>query len=909
VNQSRSTSSAVSDPEHGVDTSPDGLTAAAAAQRLDEHGPNELASTPPTPLWRRVVTALSDRMVLVLLVAAAVALVVNREAKTPVVIVVVVALNTALGLVQEGRASRALDSLRAMTAARAQVRRDGRVMDVPAREVVPGDIVLLDAGDRVPADGRLRSSHTFEIDESALTGESRPVEKSEHAEVAPDAPVGDRLDRVFMHTSVTRGRGEYEVTATGMGTEIGRIAGLLGGGEIPSTPLQRQLHRLAGRLALLAGVVVAAVMALGLVRGRPFGEVFESAVALAVASIPEGLPAVTAVTLALGVQRMARRNAIVKRLAAVETLGCTTVICTDKTGTLTLNRMTAQTVVHSGHAYDVSDDGEGDGDGAVTVLPAHLAHLADAAVLCNDATVHGDQRVGDPTELALLTLVGDRDPDAIRRGAPRVAEMPFESSTKLMATLHDVSAGDAGRADGATADRLLVVKGAFDVLIERCSRIDVSAADGPDADDEIGPRLAELHDHHDRLAADGIRVLALASRHLDGDPTGPLGDEIHDLTLLGLVGIVDPARPEARDAIAAAHGAGMSVRMITGDHATTAAAIGRSLGLHGDVITGTELDALDERALGERLDHVAIYARVSPEHKLRLVEAFRARGDVVAMTGDGVNDAPALERADIGVAMGITGTDVTQQAAAMVLADDDFSTIVHAVEEGRSIYDGIVHFVRFQLSTSLGFALLFLLTAAFGVGVGAPFTAVAILWVNLIMDGPPAMALGTDPPDDDVMERAPRPPDEQILTRPRWITVGIAAVVMALGTLAVLVLAPDTVGTDGATTATAMAFTTFVLFQMFNLMNSRSDRTSVFNRRTLRNRWLWIAVAVVMALHVAVMHVGPAQRFVGVTSITPAEWAICAAVASSVLWVEEVRKWVVRRHPGTPVGPIPASVS
>jgi P-type Ca2+ transporter type 2C len=860
-----------------------GLSSAVAASVLADVGPNELAAAPTTPLWRRIAGALSDRMVLVLLAAAVVALIVNREAKTPLVIVAVVMLNTALGLVQEGRAGRALDALRAMTPERAQVRRDGRVSDVAARDLVPGDIVLLDAGDRVPADGRLRSGHSLEIDESALTGESRPVEKSAEVEASANAALGDRHGEVFMHTSVTRGRAEYEVTATGMSTEIGRIAGLLGHGTVPITPLQHQLHRLAGRLAALAGVVVAAVMALGLVRGQPFGAVFESAVALAVASIPEGLPAVTAVTLALGVQRMARRNAIVKRLAAVETLGCTNVICTDKTGTLTLNRMTVHDVVHAGTVHHVSDTGSG----VARPLPPHLDHVADAAILCNDATAHGDQRVGDPTELALLSLAGGRDADHIRRGHPRLTEIPFESSTKFMATLHASDRDHEGR--------LLVVKGAFDVLVDRCSHIDMSDTDATRVTD-IGPHLAALHDHHDRLAADGIRVLALAVRHLE-DAGTDLGPLIGDLTLLALVGIVDPARPEARSAIETAHAAGITVRMITGDHATTAQAIGRSLGLDGNVLTGAELDRLDDDALADRLDDVAIYARVSPEHKLRLVEAFRGRGDVVAMTGDGVNDAPALERADIGVAMGRTGTDVTKQAAAMVLADDNFTTIVHAVEEGRAIYDAIVHFVRFQLSTSLGFALLFLLTAAFGVGTGAPFTAVAILWVNLIMDGPPAMALGADPPEADVMQRSPRPPGEQILTPARWVTVALAATVMALGTLAVLVMAPDTVGTGGATTATAMAFTTFVLFQMFNLLNSRSDRGSVFSRRTLRNRWLWIAVGAVSVLHVAVMHVGPAQRFVGVTSITPVQWLICAAVASSVLWAEEARKLVIRNRP------------
>ncbi|MFZ4720694.1 MAG: cation-translocating P-type ATPase, partial [Ilumatobacteraceae bacterium] len=619
-------------------------------------------------------------------------------------------------------------------------------------------------------------------------------------------------------------------------------------------------------------------------------------------AIPEGLPAVTAVTLALGVSSMAKRHAIVKRLASVETLGCTSVICSDKTGTLTLNEMTAVELITQLRPHAVDGAGYAPA-GTIEHLPGDDRVTVDTALtamaLCNDAEIrqsqHGEwELVGDPTEgaLAVLAAKGGIDVNDLRARHPRLAVVPFDSANKFMATVHELTT-DAGE----RVVRLLV-KGAPDVLLARSTNvIDHDGALAP-----IAEHLNSVTAHNARLGSAGLRVLAVAQRDLtpaDWAEFADAGGEpitlVQDLTLLALAGIVDPPRPEARDAITEAHAAGIKVKMITGDHAATAAAIGEQLGLRGEAVTGADLDAMSDDELSRRIDDITVFARVAPEHKLRLIAALQQRQNVVAMTGDGVNDAPALKKADIGIAMGITGTEVSKEAATMVLTDDNFATIVDAVGRGRTIYANIVKFVRFQLSTTIGFAMLFLLAAAFGIAGGKPFTAIAILWVNLIMDGPPAMALGVDPADGDVMRRRPRPLSEKILTRSRWAAVGTSATVMALGTLAVLEWAPgDSVRAGVASIGGTMAFNTFVLFQFFNILNARHDTRTVFHRDTLRNRWLWVALAAVVLLQVAVTHVGFLQRLFDTTSISATQWLVCAAVASSVLWIEEIRKLVVR---------------
>jgi Ca2+-transporting ATPase len=879
-----------------------GLSTDEAARRLAEYGPNELTAAPKVPGWKRFVAQFKEMLILILIGAAVVAYVASGELKTPVVVILVVLLNAVLGFVQENRAEKSLDALRDMLVAHTRVRRGGELQNIETAQLVPGDIVLVEAGDRIPADGRLLTATHLEIEEAALTGESSPAEKTTDAVDLDDVAIGDRVGMAHMNTTVTRGSAEMVVTATGMKTEIGRIAGLLRSTETERTPLQRQLDGLAHSLAKLAGAIVAAVFAIGLLRGEPMGDLLLTAVALAVAAIPEGLPAVTAVTLALGVASMAKQHAIVKRLASVETLGCTSVVCSDKTGTLTLNEMTAIELVAQLRPHAVTGSGYGP-DGTIERLPGDDRVALDTALiamaLCNDAEIRrvGDdwQLVGDPTEGALSVLAskGGIDVADLRARHPRLAVVPFDSAAKFMATAHELSTDS-----GERVVRMLV-KGAPDVLLARSSRvIDETGSMAP-----MAAHLDTLLAHNERLGVQGLRVLAVAHRELTVEAWDELMSSgtdpaslVHDLTLLALAGIVDPPRPEARDAIAVARNAGIDVKMITGDHAATAGAIGAQLGLHGEAVTGADLDRMDDEELARRIDDIAVFARVAPEHKLRLIDALQRRGNVVAMTGDGVNDAPALKKADMGIAMGITGTEVSKEAATMVLTDDNFATIVAAVGRGRSIYANIVKFVRFQLSTTLGFALLFLLAAAFNIAGGKPFTAIAILWVNIIMDGPPAMALGVDRADDDVMDRSPRPRDERILTRPRWTAVTISATVMALGTLALLAWGPGgDVKAGTASVAGTMAFNAFVLFQFFNILNSRHDTRTVFHRDTFGNRWLWIALGGVIALQVGVTHLGFIQRLFDTTSISATQWLLCAAIASSVLWVEEIRKFVVRR--------------
>ncbi len=888
---------------HGVEPSA-GLGVAEAQRRLDEVGRNELAAAPKIPAWKRFVAQFKDLLILILLGAAIIAFAVSGEVKTPLVVITVVLLNAVIGFVQENKAEKSLDALRSMLVSHTRVRRGGQMHNIETGAVVPGDIVLVEAGDRIPADGRILSATNLEIEEAALTGESNPAEKTTAVVDRDDVPLGDRVGMAFMNTTVTRGQAELVVTATGMQTEIGRIAGLLRSTETERTPLQRQLDGLAHSLAKLAGAIVAAVFVIGLVRGESASDLLLTAVALAVAAIPEGLPAVTAVTLALGVSSMAKQHAIVKRLASVETLGCTSVVCSDKTGTLTLNEMTAVELITQLRPHAVTGGGyapEG------TVEHVHGDHRVamdtalSAMALCNDAEIRrtGDEweLVGDPTEGALIVLAAKAGIDVtdLRAAHPRLAVVPFDSANKFMATVHEMNT-DAGE----RVVRILV-KGAPDVLLARATTV----IDGDAALAPIAMHAATLAEHNERLGNQGLRVLAVAQRELSPEAWYEFAESdsdtielVADLTLLALAGIVDPPRPEARDAIAEAHAAGISVKMITGDHAATAAAIGEQLGLRGESVTGADLDRMDDDELARRIDDITVFARVAPEHKLRLISALQARDNVVAMTGDGVNDAPALKKADMGIAMGITGTEVSKEAATMVLTDDNFATIVTAVGRGRTIYANIVKFVRFQLSTTLGFALLFLLTAAFGIAGGKPFTAIAILWVNLIMDGPPAMALGVDPADGDVMRRRPRPLSEKILTRSRWVAVATSATVMALGTLAVLEWAPgDTVRAGTVSIGGTMAFNTFVLFQFFNILNARHDTRTVFHRDTLANRWLWIALGGVVLLQVGVTHLGFLQRLFDTTSISAGQWLVCAAVASSVLWVEEIRKFIARKDP------------
>ncbi|MBL8480569.1 MAG: HAD-IC family P-type ATPase [Rhodocyclaceae bacterium] len=858
-----------------------GLTAREAAARLAQHGPNRLPAVAPRAAWRKFLDQFRSLLVLVLLGAAVLAGAVGNLHDAAVIACVVVA-NAMLGFLQERRAEAALAALDRLLAPRARVRRDGHGVQIDAADLVPGDLLLLEAGDRVAADARVLTAHAAQVAEAALTGEAQPVDKSPAA-VAAGAVLAERNCMVHTQTVVTHGRIEALVTATGADTEIGRLAGLLARAETQDTPLQRDLDRLGKRLGAVAVVVVCALFALGIARGDDFATTALTAIALAVAAIPEGLPAVVTLTLALGMRRMAARSAIVRRLAAVETLGCTSVICTDKTGTLTENRMSVRRLQFDGRNFEVSGSGY-DGAGAIAALDAaplpDWRRLAAAAALCNDARIADGQLLGDPTEGALLALAQKSGADlaALAQKFPRIAEIPFDSAARYMATFHR---------DGERVH--MWVKGAPDVLLACAARIAQGDAERP-LDATAG---AACHAAQSEYAGQGMRVLALAGREIPAasfDADADLAVWLSDLTLIALVGINDPPRQDVQAALEQCRAAGVKVKMLTGDHRATAAAIAAELGLDGEVREGRELDGLAAAELGELVERTAVFARVAPEHKMRIVLALQARGHVVAMTGDGVNDAPALKAADIGVAMGKGGTEVAKESAALVLSDDNFSTIVAAVREGRTIYDNIVKFVRFQLATNLG--ALATVAAAPLFGFAAPLTAIQILWVNIIMDGPPALTLGVEPARPGIMRAPPRRPGAQILSRPRLVQVAFAGVIMAAGTLAAYARG---LAQGGRPYALSLAFTTFVLFQSFNMFNARSEHASAFNRQFFSNGKLWLALFAVLGMQVLAIHFAPARAIFDTVPLAPPDWLWAVAVAACVLWLEELRKAVLRR--------------
>jgi Ca2+-transporting ATPase len=879
----------VADAVERLDVDPDnGLGADEVERRRAEYGANVVEESEETPWWKLLAQQFADPLVLILLVAAVVAGLVG-DVKDPIVIGVVLLLNAGIGFYQEQQAQSSMSALRSMLSFSAQVRRDGREQTVDGADLVPGDIVLLNSGDRVPADGRLISARGVSVEESALTGESTAVDKDVDP-VDADAALAERSNRLYMNTTVARGQAEMVVTETGMDTEVGRIAAQLRESDSGQTPLQQQLGRVTTVLAIVAVVACALVFVLGMVQGDDLGDTALEAIALAVAAIPEGLPAVVTVTLAVGMNQMARRNAIVKRLASVETLGSTTVICTDKTGTLTLNQMTARELVTHGRTWHVSGEGY-EPEGSIGDDGEELPQARDVllpVVLCSDAEITSDGELeGEPTEGALLVvgMTAGIDPDDARERYPRDNAIAFDSSRKYMATFHTLDDDEP----------VVLVKGAPSVLLDWC--VTWWGEDGrEDLTDEVRARVDE---QVDALSQQGRRVLAVASRALDAPVDAEaleddLVDHVRDLHLQAVVGIVDPARREADEAIDRCVSAGIDVKMITGDHKVTASAIAEDLGIPSEAVEGREIDDLDDEELYEVVERAGVFARVSPQHKVRIVEALRHEGEIVAMTGDGVNDAAAMHAAHIGVAMGHTGTDVAKEAGEMVLTDDNFATIVNAVERGRAIYDNIVNFVRFQLSTNFGAIITILMAQV--VGLPAPFTAIQILWVNLIMDGPPALALGVDPPDPDVMQRPPRDPDAQVLDVRRVLNLLLLGAAMAVGTLGMLRYG---LAVGDETVASTLAFTTFVLYQVVNAFNSRDDVTTALRRHSLTNHKLLWALAGVIVLQIAAVHVPFMQTIFDTTALTPSQWGLAAGVAVSVLVVEEARKAVVRAMGGT----------
>jgi Ca2+-transporting ATPase len=866
-----------------------GLEAHEVERRRAQFGPNKLDEAEKEPGWHAFLRQYRDLMQLVLVGAAVVSMVALQEFSTGIVILAVTVLNAVLGLNQEGKAAESVAALQKMLVIRAHVRRGGEMSDVPAEELVPGDVVSFEAGDKIPADGRLTVAATLEIEEAALTGESTPVSKAVAAVAGDDVPLGDRVDMAYMNSTVTRGRGEMVVTTTGMATEVGRISGMLSQVEQEKTPLTRQLDQLTVLLAVIAGLALVLIVVLGLVRGEEFDDLFLIGISLAIAAIPTGLPAVVTTVLSLGTQALAAKGAIVKRLRSVETLGSTSAICSDKTGTLTVNQMTARRLVIAGRRYSV--DGEGySTNGRIlrvagetdTSLEPFLLPIA----LANDATVREGEIVGDPTEAALVVLAakGGLDVDETRRAHARLAEVPFDSDYKFMATFHELEE------DGRKLVRCFV-KGAPDVLLARSSELrDVDGSTVPAA---IGRDrvLAE----NDRLAGEGLRVLAVAARDFDParfDPNGPLLEEVRELTLLALVGIVDPPRKEARDAIARCREAGIRVRMITGDHATTASAIAAQLGIEGRSLTGTEFAALGDDELRRGVGELGVVARVAPEDKVRLVDVLKGQGNVVAMTGDGVNDAPALKRADIGVAMGITGTEVTKEAADMILTDDNFATIVSAVEGGRGIYDNLMKYVRVQLIMLGGFILTFVGAGIFDIAGGAPLSPLQILWVNFAVDVLLAIGLGFDAPVPGLMRRTPRDASAPIVDRGLGIRLAVASVVMAGLALAVVAWGEERYDLAVATT---MGLTTLSLMHVVAALESREPTETIFSRYTVANRRFVQLIGGALVLTFLVTELQPLQRIFDTVSLTSSQWGICLLGPIVFLAVAELGKLIDRR--------------
>lgn len=866
-----------------------GLGATEAAGRLEKYGRNELSAGEGTSAIRMMLHQFEDALIWLLIGAAVVSFVGGHRVDAYVIVGVLV-LNAILGFVQEFRAEGALAALRQMSAPQATVIRDGQIETVPAAELVPGDLIQLESGDVVPADARLLDIEEMAIDESALTGESQPAGKTVEP-VGENALLADRKNMVFMSTAVTDGRGRAIVTATGMDTEIGQVAEQVRSAEREATPLQKRMTKL-GKILGIGGIALAGlVFGLGVLRsdfsGGAIFEMLMFSVAVAVSAIPEGLPAVISVTLALGVQRMAGHNAIIRRLPAVETLGSTTVICSDKTGTITKNQMTVTGLWAEGKHWQVTGEGyapDGEvrsGDGGPGELPDSIRLLLQIGVL--DSNAHLQQEggrwhvIGDPTEGALLTAAAKAgiDRDQLEQDNPRLDEIPFSSVTKYMATLH-------GRADRAPR---LLVKGGFDAILPYCTHalIDGQRQELTDAyREQIRQANEDLSSRALRVLAGGVKDIESGRDHVDD------ADVQEGLTFVGLWGMMDPPRESSARAVAAARRAGIRPIMLTGDHASTALAIARAVGMteSDKALTGAEAEEMDPDALADAALEVGVFARVSPSHKLKILSALKDRGHIVAMTGDGVNDAPALKGADIGVAMGVTGTEVAKEAADMVLTDDNFATIVQAVQEGRSIYNNLRRVVYFLLATNLGEILTLL--GALIVGLPLPLTAIMILWVNLVTDGACTVPLGVEPQHGDVLGVPPRDPKASLLDKVALRRMAILTPLMAIGTLLLFWLELEYGGTEQH--AITIAFATMSAFQWFQALNARSRHDSIFKVGLLSNRWLLVGLGAAIVLQILAVQTPIGHAIFKTVPLTWFDWLLVVAVSGSILVADEILK-------------------
>ena len=873
-----------------------GLTEHEAMERLGEYGYNEFKKREHTTLWQKFVAQFKSFMIIVLLIAAAISGVtgyMNGEGITDALIILVILVaNAIIGMVQESKAERSLDALERMAAPRCKVVRDGERRIIESRELVPGDIVEIETGDSIPADLRLTEAINLKVQEAALTGESVPVEKSTES-IEGDASIGDRVNMAFASCSVTYGRGRGIVVATGTDSEMGKIAAMIESVPEMKTPMQVRLDQLGRVLAIVSLVVCGIIFIIGLCYGRPLMEMFMTAVSLAVAAIPEGLPAVSTIVLALGVQRLAKQNAIVRNLPSVETLGSTTVICSDKTGTLTQNRMTVVEAVRgASNSSELSENSEN------SETPKTPHQLIPIAVLCNDAVISREDdsvtTIGDPTETALVDL-GLRfgiDKDALLAEMPRVAEVPFDSERKRMATIHRAASGRY----------LVAVKGGVDEVLECCTKINVDDNAQPARKTSsirsftvrniTGADIHRIFEKNEEMASKALRVLAIAYKYMDELPSDISAASIEDgLTFVGMVGMIDPPREEARLAVDQCRRAGIKPVMITGDHALTASAIATQLDIMttGDrVLTGAEVERLSDDELREQCGSVAVFARVAPEHKVRIVKAFQQRGNVVAMTGDGVNDAPALKLADIGVAMGITGTDVAKEAADVVLADDNFATIVTSVREGRRIFDNLMKSIQFMVSTNLGEIILLLVAVLCNFDM--PLLPIQLLFINLVGDSLPSLALSVDHAAKDIMERPPVKPHQGIFTRAFTTRVVLQSLIIGAASLGAYMIGLE----HSIETARTMTFAVMIFSQFTMIFSIRAGR-QWFTHRFFTNRWLWLTIVLVTTLTLLVMLVPAMQTLFKLTALSAPQWGMVIGLSIGVLIVSELLKLLTRR--------------
>jgi P-type Ca2+ transporter type 2C len=875
----------------GVDAAT-GLSPAEVERRLKQFGPNKFAEAKKVPGYISFLNQYKDPMQIVLLAAAIVSLIIQQWS-TALVLVILTLFNAFLALRQEGKAEASVAALQKMLIVKSKVRRGGQIMELAAEQLVPGDIVVLEAGDRVPADGKIIRAATLEIDESALTGESAPVPKQVEPVEQVDTPLGDRVDMAYMNTEVTRGAADILVIATGMATEVGHISGMLQSTGIEETPLTKQLNTLTRQIVAIALVALVFYIAIGYFKnGQTVNELLLAGIAFAIASIPTALPAVVTYLLAQGTTALATIGAIVKRLRSVETLGATSAINSDKTGTLTLNKMTAVELVIPGQRYTISGGGystEGKisrvgGKPNIELEPYFLP-----MALASDAVARDGDLVGDPTEGALVVLAGKGGIDAVttREAYPRVAELPFDAAYKLMATFHHMQDDD-----GREVMRCFV-KGAPDQLLARSTY----SLDAHQQTVSIDTMRSEYTENNERLGKQGLRVMAVARRDFDPasfDPSGDLLSQVSGLTMLALVGIVDPPRPEVKASIVKAHSAGIQIRMITGDHAVTAAAIAKELGIPGRAMTGAEFAALSDEEAQRQIDDIGVIARVTPEHKVRLVDVLKQAGKIVAMTGDGVNDAPALKKADIGVAMGITGTDVSKEAAVMILTDDNFATIIRAVENGRALYDNLMKYIRFQMCTLFAWILMFLGAALFNILGGVPLQPLQVLLVKFSIVIFLAIGLGLGNPTPGLMQRSPRKGNEPVLPMGLALRLGLQGLVRAASTLVVIVLATS-VWSLNDTVAQTMAFATFSFASIFYAFECNDELRSVFSRETLDSDRLIKMSGYAVLLVLLITWLDFANRLLATTSLNVWQWVICIVFASAVLWTTEIEKFFLRR--------------